>query len=119
MDIDRLLVEYPAMQSMSQCKEILWLNEKLGQEAELPFDMQDIEDAERRLTRFAAYLKTAFPETEENDGIIESPLTEITKMKKQLEEDFQCEIPGRLFLKCDSHLAVSYILRAGAVWNIV
>lgn len=61
MDIDKLIVEHPVIQSMINCEEIFWLNEKVGQEAELPFGMADIEDAERRLLRFAPYIRTAFP----------------------------------------------------------
>ena len=43
--------------------------------------MSDIEDAEKRLARFAPYIKKAFPETESTDGVIESPLVEISRMK--------------------------------------
>ena len=120
MDIDKLMVEYPAMQNMAECKEILWLNEKLGEEADVPFGMDDIEDAEARLARFAPYLMAAFPDTVENNGIIESPLAEITKMKKQMEADYGFEIPGRLFLKCDSHLAVSGSIKArGGIYEVL
>lgn len=120
MDIDKLLVEYPVIQNMTDCKEIFWLNEKAGMVTELPFDMSDIEDAEQRLARFAPYLMAAFPETEATGGIIESPLQEITKMKKRMEEDTGCEIPGRLFLKCDSHLAVSGSIKArGGIYEVL
>lgn len=120
MDIDKLIVEHPVIQSMINCEEIFWLNEKVGQEAELPFGMADIEDAERRLQRFAPYIRTAFPETEETGGIIESPLVEITRMKKKFEEELEREIPGRMFLKCDSHLAVSGSIKArGGIYEVL
>ncbi|MBR5315332.1 MAG: D-serine ammonia-lyase [Firmicutes bacterium] len=120
MNVDKLLVEHPIIQSMIDCKEIFWLNEKSGQDAEFPFSMADIEDAEARLARFAPYLMAAFPETEETNGIIESPLLEINKMKKRLEEAFGKEIPGRLFLKCDSHLAVSGSIKArGGIYEVL
>ncbi len=120
MDIDKLIVEHPVIQSMINCEEIFWLNEKVGQEAELPFGMADIEDAERRLLRFAPYIRTAFPETEETGGIIESPLVEITRMKKKFEEELEREIPGRMFLKCDSHLAVSGSIKArGGIYEVL
>lgn len=112
MDIDKLIVEHPVIQNMINCDEIFWLNEKAGREAELPFGMADIEDAEKRLARFAPYIRTAFPETEETGGIIESPLVEITRMKKNFEAELEREIPGRMFLKCDSHLAVSGSIKA-------
>ncbi|MFR7990376.1 MAG: D-serine ammonia-lyase [Anaerovoracaceae bacterium] len=120
MDIDKLIVEYPMIQDMINCDEVFWLNEKVGQEAELPFTMQDIDDAGARLARFAPYIRTAFPETEESGGIIESPLIEISKMKKKLESDYEREIPGRLFLKCDSHLAVSGSIKArGGIYEVL
>lgn len=120
MDIDKLIVEHPVIQSMINCEEIFWLNEKVGQKAELPFGMADIEDAERRLQRFAPYIRTAFPETEETGGIIESPLVEITRMKKKFEEELEREIPGRMFLKCDSHLAVSGSIKArGGIYEVL
>lgn len=120
MDIDKLIVEHPVIQSMINCEEIFWLNEKVGQEAELPFGMADIEDAERRLQRFAPYIRKAFPETEETGGIIESPLVEITRMKKKFEEELEREIPGRMFLKCDSHLAVSGSIKArGGIYEVL
>ncbi len=120
MDIDKLIVEYPVMQNMINCEEIFWLNNNAGKEAQLPFGMADIEDAEKRLARFAPYIKTAFPETEETGGIIESPLVEITRMKKILEEELQREIPGRMFLKCDSHLAVSGSIKArGGIYEVL
>ena len=120
MDIDKLIVEHPMIQNMINCEEVFWLNEKVGQETELPFDMSDIEDAEKRLARFAPYIKKAFPETESTDGVIESPLVEISRMKKVLEETFDKEIPGRLFLKCDSHLAVSGSIKArGGIYEVL
>lgn len=120
MDIDRLIVEHPVIQNMIDCKEIFWLNNKAGEEAQLPFGMADIEDAEKRLARFAPYIKVAFPETESTNGIIESPLAEINRMKKIMESDFGRDIPGRLFLKCDSHLAVSGSIKArGGIYEVL
>ncbi len=120
MDIDKLIVEHPVIQNMINCDEIFWLNEKAGREAELPFGMADIEDAEKRLARFAPYIRTAFPETEKTGGIIESPLVEITRMKKNFEAELEREIPGRMFLKCDSHLAVSGSIKArGGIYEVL
>lgn len=120
MDIDKLIVEHPVIQNMINCDEIFWLNEKAGQAAELPFGMADIEDAQMRLARFAPYIRAAFPETEETGGIIESPLVEITRMKKLLQDEMGKEIGGRLFLKCDSHLAVSGSIKArGGIYEVL
>ena len=98
----------------------------------LPFDMisaltelvvsdDDIRDAEERLLRFAPFIKKAFPETEETDGIIESPLREIPNMKKALSDEFGHEIvSGKLFLKMDSHLAVAGSVKArGGIYEVL
>ena len=99
-------------------KETLWINDKY-----LPFDMvdalcqlvvkdEDIEDAAKRLDRFAPYIRKCFPETEEDGGLIESPLAEISGMKKAIEKEYSCGIPGRLFLKMDSHLPIAGSVKA-------
>ena len=73
---------------------------------------EDIADAARRLDRFAPYIRKCFPETEEDKGLIESPLAEIGAMQKAIEKEYGCEIPGRLFLKMDSHLPIAGSVKA-------
>ena len=119
MDVNQLMKRYPQLEEMARAEEIYWTNPDSGCERELPFSMKDIDDAEARLARFAPYIKKAFPETEKTGGIIESPLTEIPKMKDVLEK--QCgKFGGRLFLKCDSHLAVSGSIKArGGIYEVL
>ncbi|MBQ6389875.1 MAG: D-serine ammonia-lyase [Mogibacterium sp.] len=107
-------------------KETLWVNSKL-----LPFDMvdavcqlvvsdEDIADAEARLQRFAPYIKKCFPETEADNGLIESPLAEISAMKDALAEKYDAEIPGRLLLKMDSHLPIAGSVKArGGIYEVL
>lgn len=81
---------------------------------------EDIADAESRLMRFAPFIRKSFPETEVTGGLIESPLREISGMKKSLEETYFCEIPGRLFLKMDSHLEIAGSVKArGGIYEVL
>ncbi len=111
---------------LARCEECAWINPK-----KLPFDRvdglsqlvvsdADIADAETRLSRFAPFIKKRFPETEATDGIIESPLREIAKMKSALEDDCAARLSGRLLLKMDSHLAVSGSVKArGGIYEVL
>ena len=111
---------------IAEKQETLWLNDKY-----LPFDSvdalcqlivseQDIEEAEKRLERFAPYIMECFPETNETKGIIESPLVRISAMQKQLEKDFNTKIPGQLLLKLDSHLAIAGSVKArGGIYEVL
>lgn len=122
MDLNKneLLMEHPIIQKMINYEEVFWLNDSEKISKELPFDMADIDDARNRLQRFAPYIMKAFPETAETQGIIESPLKEIGKMKRLMEEEWGKEIGGRLFLKCDSHLAISGSVKArGGIYEVL
>ena len=106
--------------------ETLWINDKL-----LPFEMtdalcqlvvtdEDIEDTERRLRKFAPDIKKCFPETREDDGLIESPLEDIPKMQLELERVYGAAIPGRFMLKMDSHLPIAGSVKArGGIYEVL
>ena len=64
--------------------------------------LTDVDDAAARLERFAPFIKKAFPETADHCGLIESPLTEIEKMRAWLAENENAQLAGKLFLKRDS-----------------
>lgn len=116
--------EFPLLTQMIKMEELFWRNPNLrpaaqaNQAAEL--GMLDIEAAAQRLERFAPYLMRAFPETRASGGIIESPLREIPKMKQILERMYGVSIPGRLFLKMDSHLPISGSIKArGGIYEVL
>lgn len=119
MDIKKLMTLHPEIGRMADYEEVWWTNPDCGTPRKLDFGMDDIKDAEARLARFAPYIQAAFPETEVTGGIIESPLKEIPEMKKVLDE--MCgNFSGRLFLKCDSHLAVSGSIKArGGIYEVL
>ena len=115
--------EIPAIARIRRGEEALWLR---GQKP--PFEKaikssaltaEDVRDASERLLRFASYIKRVFPETEKDGGILESPLVSIPKMQKALAEK-DGEIKGELWMKLDSHLAVSGSIKArGGIYEVL
>lgn len=126
MDAQKYIEASPVIKKIADKEETTWINPYL-----LPFDMtdatcqlvvsdEDIEDAEKRLARFASFIQKCFPETEETNGLIESPLATIPSMQKKLEETYGCKIPGQLLLKMDSHLAIAGSIKArGGIYEVL
>ncbi len=122
--IGQWMEEYPIMKEIADLKETAWVNPaRVAFEEAMkncPLTMADGRDASDRLARFADYFKVAFPETRENGGILESLLQAIPKMKAALEEDFDCKIPGDLWIKLDSHLPISGSIKArGGIYEVL
>ncbi len=107
---------------MAAGEELLWLNPLLGippKEA-APVTGEDIRDAEKRLERFAPFIRVRFPETEKTGGIIESPLVAIPHMQEVLQRQTGEVLLGRLFLKEDSHLAIAGSVKArGGIYEVL
>lgn len=81
---------------------------------------EKIRDAEERLRRFAPLIEKIFPETAPSHGIIESALREIPAMRTELVKSETAEIPGRLFLKMDSHLPIAGSVKArGGIYEVL
>lgn len=116
--------EFPLLVSMMKLDECFWENTK-----KMPFDKitpqseptkEDIDDASTRLKRFSPYFEAAFPQTKKTKGMIESPLKEIPKMQKFLSSHLPQPIPGKLLIKCDSHLPISGSIKArGGFYEII
>lgn len=116
--------EFPVVRKIRALEETGWINpDKLScQDAAegCELTMEDVKDASDRLERFAPYLAKVFPETAPTGGILESPLQEIPKMKAALENREQVQIPGRLWIKLDSHLPVSGSIKArGGIYEVL
>ena len=116
--------EYPIVKDICACRETVWRNphkepfEKAS--SSCPLSVIDVEDAEARLERFAPYFKSAFPETKSTNGILESPIREIPNMKALLEREEDIKIPGKLYIKLDSHLPISGSIKArGGIYEVL
>ena len=116
--------EYPMIKDLINTKETIWFNDNMKKVDdiynELELRVEDIIDANERLKRFAPYIKEVFEETQESEGIIESPIKEIAKMKKYLEDEIKEEIKGKVWIKCDSHLPISGSIKArGGIYEVL
>ena len=91
-----------------------WLNPDYGKNAELPYSIADVYDAEARLARFAPLLAELFDEAAVNYGIIESELLEIPALSAEL-------LPGaKMLLKADHDLPVAGSIKArGGIYNVL
>lgn len=112
----------PVVCDLRETKEILWLNPDHVPfaQAQLALTAADIDDAERRLQRFAPLIMKHFPKTIPAQGIIESPLVRIPDMQRVLQENEQMPIDGTLLLKQDSDLAIAGSVKArGGIYEVL
>ena len=124
VDLKMLEEKTPILKEICSEKEVFWKNPDktvCGEAMEqIELGMEDVEDAERRLERFAPFIMKCFPETKEKNGIIESVLTPVPKMKDLLNEKYDSNLEGNLLLKQDSHLAIAGSIKArGGIYEIL
>ena len=123
-DFDRMIEESPLLVRMKEGKEVIWRNpDKTSFDESMKgceLGPVDIEDAERRLIRFFPLIRKYFPETEKQNGLIESPLVEIDAMKQVINSKYGGGLEGRLLLKEDSHLAIAGSVKArGGIYEVL
>ncbi len=124
IDINKLISNFPLVRDLVDLKEVVWFNPKVTTTDQgLPYvglTQDDVIDAQARLQRFAPYLAKAFPETGVTQGIIESEVVDIPKMKVALEKRYNTPISGQLRLKKDSHLPISGSIKArGGIYEVL
>jgi D-serine dehydratase len=115
---------YPLIRDLAALQETTWFNPALAPAAEALNDVgltaADVADASARLTRFAAYLQRAFPETAGSGGIIESDIQPLPQLHKLLAERYAQPLTGALWLKRDSHLPISGSIKArGGIYEVL
>ncbi|MGR2803027.1 D-serine ammonia-lyase [Vibrio harveyi] len=123
-NVNALVAEFPLVERLIGLEEVVWFNPNITTlEEGLPYvglGAANLKDASERLKRFAPYLMKAFPETVASNGIIESNVVEIDKMKSCLEAQYGTQILGRLMLKKDSHLPISGSIKArGGIYEVL
>ncbi|MTT31176.1 D-serine ammonia-lyase [Terrilactibacillus sp. BCM23-1] len=114
----------PLIRKLLTLEETLWTNpnyfKKNQTTKKSSITIEDIQEAEERLQRFAPYIAKVFPETRAAGGLIESKLTSIPKMKGYLEKIYQVPIHGRLLLKRDDQLPISGSIKArGGIYEVL
>ena len=116
--------EYPFLGGMLKGEEVFWNNPyynlSMADQRQTPLSLENIEDAENRLKRFAPYVSKVFPDTRISGGIIESPLIRISAAEHFLTKEFRWQIKGKMLLKCDNHLAISGSIKArGGIYEVL
>lgn len=124
LNITELEKKTPILKEICAEEEVFWINPDkttCGEAMEqIALGMEDVDDAQRRLQRFAPFIMQCFPETKERDGIIESVLTPIPKMKELLNGKYHSHLQGTLLLKQDSHLAIAGSIKArGGIYEVL
>lgn len=110
------------LEKLKKMEEFLWINPNYIKYEDaikkLPISLSEVEDAEKRLRRFASYLKKQFPDSK--DGIIESPISLIPNMKIWMEDEYAIKIPGDLLLKRDDLLPIAGSIKArGGIYEVL
>lgn len=105
-------------------EELLWLNPRLKAtelvNAESNYTMRDIEDVELRFQRFAPFIQKVFPETKDQNGILESKITRVDQMSRWLEGQYESGSEVNLYIKRDDLLAVSGTVKSrGAIYEVL
>lgn len=122
--ISELCQTHPLLAELIALNPVSWFNPE-RQPADQALAMvgltaEDVQDASQRLARFAAYLKVAFPETTVSQGYLDSPIRAITQMQQALNEQFQQQLPGELWLKMDNLLPISGSIKArGGIYEVL
>ena len=123
-NIDNLEKDYPLIADIMRSRPVLWVNDKKERNLNLnsneQFSFDEVLEAQERLNRFSSYIKVAFPETEETNGIIESDIQEISSMNEWIAEKCETHYFGKLLLKCDHALPISGSIKArGGIYEVL
>ncbi|MBX8582357.1 D-serine ammonia-lyase [Pseudomonas cichorii] len=122
--LDDWKTSHPLIKDLVELRETTWFTPVRTPTAEalkdLPLNAHDVADASARLTRFAAYFQSAFPETLPTHGIIESDIQPLPSLRGVLDVRYGQVLPGALWIKKDSHLPISGSVKArGGIYEVL
>lgn len=122
--ISQWVEEFPVIKKLMEYEPVFWINNGLDRAGnvlpELPLNLEDIADAEKRLLRFAPLISGLFPETKDKKGLIESELVHTDEMKTALQSVYKQPFEGGLMLKCDNYLPVAGSIKArGGIYEVL
>ncbi|WP_172370371.1 D-serine ammonia-lyase [Sporosarcina jiandibaonis] len=124
VDTNMWAEKLPLIGNIMNQEEVFWVNPliettKTGL-TKVNVTAEDVKDASDRLKRFAPYIQLVFPETQVSNGILESPLTAIPNMKKELEQNYAVQVPGELLLKQDNAMPISGSIKSrGGIYEVL
>ena len=123
-NLESWCASYPLSRDLVALQETTWFNPGVAPVAQAIGDVglteADVADASARLTRFASYLRQAFPETASSGGIIESDIVPVSHLQQLLGERYNQVLTGSLWLKRDSHLPISGSIKArGGIYEVL
>ncbi len=114
--VEDWLRSHPLLRELMALHETSWFNPALQPAARALADCAlgeaDVDEAARRLQRFAPWVARVFPETAPRQGLIESPLRRLPAMREALRERYGAPHHGELWVKLDSHLPISGSIKA-------
>ena len=122
--IEEWATVHPQLRDIMVYKPVFWKNpNKTSVQRHIShngFSEEDMQDAEWRWQKFSSLLRILFPETMESNGLIESPLKEITYIKEWMEESCGLKLPGSFYVKCDNELPVAGSIKArGGIYEVL
>lgn len=122
--VDQWVLEFPIIDDLMEYKPVFWINKRKDSTdnvlPELSITIEDMNDAEKRLQRFAPLISELFSETADRKGLIESELVHIKEMKNSLRDIYNQTFEGRLMLKCDNYLPVAGSIKArGGIYEVL
>lgn len=111
------------MDKIAKEQETVWINPRMASVTPMTemcgIRYLQVKAAQNRLLRFMPYISSAFPETSDRKGIIESELIHISNMEKWIKNN-GVAYQGQILLKDDAHLPIAGSVKArGGIYEVL